>query len=58
MQKANDYRNLILGCCITGIVMLLAFFFLYQTYIQNIIYDERLNQMEEVLIRCFKIWRM
>jgi hypothetical protein len=41
MQKANDYRNLILGCCITGIVMLLAFFFLYQTYIQNIIYDGR-----------------
>ena len=54
MQKANDYRNLILGCCITGIVMLLAFFFLYQTYIQNIIYDERLNQMEEVTHQMFQ----
>ena len=24
MQKENDYRNLILGCCMTGIVMLLV----------------------------------
>ena len=54
MQKANDYRNLILGCCMTGIVMLLAFFFLYQTYIQNIIYEERLNQMEEVTHQMFQ----
>ena len=34
--------------------MLLAFFFLYQTYIQNIIYDERLNQMEEVTHQMFQ----
>jgi len=54
MQKENDYRNLILGCCMTGIVMLLAFFFLYQTYIQNIIYEERLNQMEEVTHQMFQ----
>ena len=54
MQKENDYRNLILGCCMTGIVMLLAFFFLYQTYIQNIIYDERLNQMEVVTHQMFQ----
>ena len=48
MQKAKSYRNLILGCCMAGIAMLLAFFFLYQTYIQDIIYEERLNQMEEI----------
>ena len=48
MQKAKSYRNLILGCCMTGIAMFLAFFFLYHTYIQDIIYEERLNQMEEV----------
>ena len=54
MQKGNNYRNLILGCCMTGIVMLLAFIFLYQTYIRKIIYDERLNQMEEVTHQMFQ----
>ena len=54
MQKANDYRNLILGCCMTGIAMLLAFFFLYHTYIQDIIYEERLNQMEEITRQMFQ----
>ena len=54
MQKTNSYRNLILGCCMTGIVMLLAFFFLYRTYIQDIIYEERLNQMEEVTRQMFQ----
>ena len=32
----------------TGIAMLLAFFVRYHTYIQDIIYEERLNQMEEI----------
>ena len=54
MQKARNYRNLILGCCMTGIAMLLAFFFLYHTYIQNIIYEERLNQMEEITRQMFQ----
>ena len=54
MQKAKSYRNIILGCCMTGIAMLLAFFFLYHTYIQDIIYEERLNQMEEVTHQMFQ----
>ena len=54
MQKRNNYRNLILGCCMTGIAMLFAFFFLYQTYIQDIIYEERLNQMEEITRQMFQ----
>ena len=54
MQKAKSYRNLILGCCMTGIAMFLAFFFLYHTYIQDIIYEERLNQMEEVTRQMFQ----
>ena len=37
-----------------GIAMLLAFFFLYHTYIQDIIYEERLNQMEEVTHQMFQ----
>ena len=54
MQKVKSYRNLILGCCMTGIAMLLAFFFLYHTYIQDIIYEERLNQMEEITRQMFQ----
>ena len=54
MQKAKSYRNLILGCCMTGIAMFLAFFFLYQTYIRDIIYEERLNQMEEITHQMFQ----
>ena len=54
MQKAKSYRNLILGCCMTGIAMFLAFFFLYHTYIQDIIYEERLNQMEEITHQMFQ----
>ncbi|MFR3948699.1 MAG: ATP-binding protein [Ruminococcus sp.] len=38
----------------TGIAMLLAFFFLYQTYIRDIIYEERLNQMEEITHQMFQ----
>ena len=37
-----------------GIAMFLAFFFLYQTYIRNIIYEERLNQMEEITRQMFQ----
>ena len=54
MRKTKSYRNLILGCCMTGMVMFLAFFFLYQIYIQDIIYEERLNQMEEVTRQMFQ----
>ena len=54
MQKAKSYRNLRVGCCMTGIAMFLAFFFLYHTYIQDIIYEERLNQMEEITRQMFQ----
>ena len=43
-----------MGCCMACIVMLLAFFFLYHTYIQDIIYEERLNQMEEITRQMFQ----
>ena len=54
MQKAKSYRNLILVCCMAGVAMLLAFFFLYHIYIQDIIYEERLNQMEEITRQMFQ----
>ena len=37
-----------------GGAMLLAFFFLYHIYIQDIIYEERLNQMEEITHQMFQ----
>ncbi len=42
----KSYRNLILGCCMTGIAMFLAFLFLHHAYIRDIIYEERLNQRD------------
>ena len=36
------------------IAMFFAFFFLYHTYIQDIIYEERLNQMEEITRQMFQ----
>ena len=43
MRETKWYRNLIIISCAVGIVMFLSFFFLYETYIQKIIYEERLN---------------
>ena len=54
MHKAKNYRNLILGCCLTGIAMFLTFFFLYHSYIQDISYEERLNQIEEFTLQMFQ----
>ena len=54
MQKIKSYRNLILCCCMTGIAMLLAFLFLHHAYILDIIYEERLNQMEEITHQMFQ----
>lgn len=53
MQSTKNDRKLIAGCCVTGILMIFVFFVLYRTYIQKIIYNERLNQMEEVTRQMF-----
>ena len=38
----------------TGIAMFLAFLFLHHAYIRDIIYEERLNQMEEITHQMFQ----
>ena len=38
----------------TGIAMFLAFLFLHHAYIRYIIYEERLNQMEEITHQMFQ----
>ena len=43
MRETKWYRNLIIISCAAGIVMFWSFFFLYHTYIQKSIYEERLN---------------
>lgn len=54
MRETKWYRNLIIISCAVGIAMFWSFFFLYHTYIQKIIYEERLNQMEEVTHQLFQ----
>ena len=54
MRETKWYRNLIIISCAAGIAMFWSFFFLYHTYIQKSIYEERLNQMEEVTHQIFQ----
>lgn len=54
MRETKWYRNLIIISLAAGIAMFWSFFFLYHTYIQKSIYEERLNQMEEVTHQIFQ----
>lgn len=56
MQKRN-IGILILGCCMAGsdASCILSCIILIS---QNIIYEERLNQMEEITRQMFQNWKM
>ena len=54
MQDQKKYLKALLGGSIVGIAVLLSFFLLSQIYIQNLVYRERLNQMEEVTHQMFR----
>ena len=54
MRDQKKYLKALLGGSIVGIAVLLSFFLLSQTYIQNLVYRERLNQMEEVTHQMFR----
>ena len=41
------------GCIVAILVMLGLFIFLNQSYIQKFIYEERLNQMDEIIHQMF-----
>ena len=53
LEKTKKYKKVIFGCNVAILVMLGLFLFLYQTYVQKLIYEERLNQMDEVTHQMF-----
>ena len=53
LENTKKYKKVILGCIVAILVMLGLFIFLYQSYIQKFIYEERLNQMDEITHQMF-----
>ena len=49
----KSVKRIVFGSFITILIMVFTFVFLYQTYIQDVIYMERLSQMEEVTHQMF-----
>ena len=43
------YKKLFVGFGFVSIVLILTLFVMSQTYIQNLVYHERLSQMEEAV---------
>ncbi len=50
----KKYKKLLWGTGFVGIVLILTLLVMSQTYIQNLVYHERLNQMEEVTHQMFR----
>ena len=53
MNKKN-YRQLLWGIGVVSLAVVLTLFIVSQTYIQNLVYHERLSQMEEVTHQMFR----
>ena len=53
MNKKN-YRQLLWGIGVISLAVILTLFIVSQTYIQNLVYHERLSQMEEVTHQMFR----
>ena len=53
-MNKKKYRQLLCGTGFVIIVLILTLFVMSQTYIQNLVYHERLNQMEEVTHQMFR----
>ena len=53
LEKTKKYKKIIVVCIVAILFMVISFIFIYQTYIQKIIYEERLNQMDEVTHQMF-----
>ena len=53
-MNKKKYRQLLWGTGFVIIVLILTLFVMSQTYIQNLVYHERLNQMEEVTHQMFR----
>ena len=50
----NLYKKLLWGTGFVIVAVILTLFIMSQTYIQNLVYHERLNQMEEVTHQMFR----
>ena len=48
MWKDKKYRRILLACIFASLAAVAGFFVLSRTYIKNLVYKERLNQMEEI----------
>ena len=53
LEKTKNIKKIISGCIVMILAMAISFIFLYQTYIQKFIYEERLNQMDEITHQMF-----
>ena len=53
-MNKKKYRQLLWGIGVISLAVILTFFIVSQTYIQNLVYHERLNQMEEVTHQMFR----
>ena len=53
-MNKKKYQKLLWGTGFVIIVLILTLFVMSQTYIQNLVYHERLNQMEEVTHQMFR----
>ena len=52
-MNKKKYQKLLWGTGFVIIVLILTLFVMSQTYIQNLVYHERLSQMEEVTHQMF-----
>ena len=48
------YKKLLWGIGVVIVAVILTLFIVSQTYIQNLVYHERLSQMEEVTHQMFR----
>ena len=53
-MNKKKYQKLLWGTGFVIIVLILTLFVMSQTYIQNLVYHERLSQMEEVTHQMFR----
>ena len=53
MLKIKNYKRLLFGSSLACFAVFLSVFLLSHTYIQNLVYQERLSQMEEVTHQMF-----
>ena len=54
MWKDKKYRRILLACIFASLAAVAGFFVLSRTYIKNLVYKERLNQMEEITHQMFR----